>query len=238
VARAAACAYISAMSADPTLIPASPSEDDYVRQVTEATPPALLSEEDPFALFAEWLEEAGKKEPSDPNAMAVSTVDADGLPDSRMVLLKDFDPRGFVFYTNTHSAKGRELEGQPKAALLFHWKSLRRQVRIRGLVEPVSDAEADAYFASRARHSQLGAWASDQSAPLPDRLALEKRVAEMGLKFGLGKVPRPPHWSGYRVVPTAIEFWRDRPFRLHERLVFDRPGKGTGGGWTTKRLFP
>jgi pyridoxamine 5'-phosphate oxidase len=227
-------AYISSMSADPTLIPASPSEDDYVRQVTQATPPALLSEDNPFALFAEWLEEAGKKEPNDPNAMTVSTVDADGMPDSRMVLLKDFDARGFVFYTNTQSAKGEELNGQPKAALLFHWKSLRRQVRIRGIVEPVSEAEADAYFASRARPSQLGAWASDQSRPLPDRLALEKRVAEMGLKFGLGKVPRPPHWSGYRIVPATIEFWRDRPFRLHERLVFDR----AEGGWTTKRLFP
>lgn len=222
------------MSADQTLIPASPSEDDYVRQVTEATPPPLLSEEDPFALFAEWLEDAGKKELNDPNAMTVSTVDADGMPDSRMVLLKDFDQRGFVFYTNTHSAKGRELAANPKAAILFHWKSLRRQVRIRGLVESVTDAEADAYFASRARHSQIGAWASDQSQPLPDRLALEKRVAEMGLKFGLGKVPRPPHWSGYRIVPVAIEFWRDRPFRLHERLVFDRVAEG----WTTKRLFP
>lgn len=227
-------AYIRTMSADPTLIPASPSEDDYVRQVREAAPPALLSEENPFALFAEWLEEAGKKEPSDPNAMTVSTVDADGMPDSRMVLLKDFDARGFVFYTNTESAKGRELAAHPKAALLFHWKSLRRQVRIRGLVEPVSEAEADAYFASRARHSQLGAWASDQSRPLPDRLALEKRVAEMGLKFGLGKVPRPPYWSGYRIVPATLEFWRDRPFRLHERLVFERAGQG----WTTKRLFP
>lgn len=226
--------YIESMSADPTLIPASPSEDDYVRQVTEAAPPALLPEEDPFALFAEWLEEAGKKEPNDPNAMTVSTVDADGMPDSRMVLLKDFDVRGFVFYTNTESAKGVELSGQPKAALLFHWKSLRRQVRIRGLVEPVSPAEADAYFASRARHSQLGAWASEQSRPLPDRLALEKRVAEMGLRYGLGKVPRPPHWSGYRIVPVTLEFWRDRPFRLHERLVFDRVGEG----WTTKRLFP
>ena len=223
-----------AIMTDAPIIPASPSDDDYVRQVTQAAPLPLLAEGDPIAQFQAWLAEAGKSEPNDPNAVTVSTVDAEGLPDSRMVLLKSVDQQGFVFYTNTQSAKGRELAGQPKAALLFHWKSLRRQVRVRGAVEPVTSEEADAYFASRARHSQLGAWASDQSRTLPDRLALERRVAEMGLKFGLGKVPRPPHWSGYRVVPQVIEFWRDRPFRLHERLVYDR----VEGGWTTKRLFP
>lgn len=219
---------------DAPLIPASPSEDDYVRQVTTAEPPPLLPEGDPIALFEAWLAEAGKGEANDPNAMAVATADADGLPDVRMVLLKSVDTRGFVFFTNTQSAKGQELAANPQAALLFHWKSLRRQVRVRGQVEPVSAAEADAYFASRARPSQLGAWASDQSRPLPDRLALERRVAQMGLKFGLGKVPRPPHWSGYRVAPQAIEFWRDRPFRLHERLVYSR----SGDGWTTSRIYP
>jgi pyridoxamine 5'-phosphate oxidase len=215
-------------------IPPTPSEDDYVRQVTEAQPLPLLPEADPLELFETWLKAARESEPNDANAMALSTVDADGLPDVRMVLLKDFDAAGFVFYTNMHSAKGRELAAHPKAALLFHWKSLRRQVRIRGPVEPVTPEEADAYFATRARHSQIGAWASDQSQPLPDRLALEKRVAEFGLKFGLGKVPRPPHWSGYRVKPQSMEFWRDRPFRLHERLVFQR----VGPGWQTSRLFP
>ena len=216
------------------VIPHSPTENDYVRQVAEATPPALLTADDPIALFQDWLAEANKSEPNDANAMTLATVDAEGMPDARMVLLKDIDARGFTFYTNFESAKGRELLAHPKAALVFHWKSLRRQVRVRGEVAQVSEAEADAYFATRARHSQIGAWASDQSRPLPDRLALEKRVAQAGLKFGLGKVPRPPHWSGFRVAPQVIEFWRDRPFRLHERLVFTRAGEG----WTTSRLFP
>lgn len=222
-----------------TLIPPSPSEDDYVRQVAAAEAPSLLSEADPFALFDAWLAEALAKEPNDANAMALATVDEAGLPDVRMVLLKDADPRGFVFYSNVGSAKGRELAANPKAALLFHWKSLRRQVRVRGRVTRVSDAEADAYWATRARPAQLGAWASEQSRPLPDRLALEKRIAEFGLKFGLGKVPRPPHWTGFRIAPEAIEFWRDRPFRLHERLVFARSSdKGGAEGWTTHRLYP
>ena len=224
---------------DKTLIPPSPTEDDYVRQVAAAEALPLLSEDDPLALFNAWLQEALAKEPNDANAMSLATVDATGLPDVRMVLLKDADARGFVFYSNAESAKGRELAANPQAALLFHWKSLRRQVRVRGSVTPVSDAEADAYWATRARPAQLGAWASQQSRPLPDRLALEKRVAEFGLKFGLGKVPRPPHWTGFRVVPESLEFWRDRPFRLHERLVFSRASQeGGGDGWTTHRLFP
>lgn len=225
------------MTATP-LIPPSPAEDDYVRAVTDAAPLELLPENDPFALFETWLREAGAAEPNDPNAMTLATVDADGLPDARMVLLKGVDARGFVFYTNLESAKGRQLASNPKAALMFHWKSLRRVVRVRGIVEPVTDAEADAYFATRARPAQIGAWASAQSRTLADRFALEKAVAKVGLRFGLGKVPRPAHWSGYRVVPTGLEFWRDRPFRLHERLLFERAASGASQGWTTRRLYP
>src|SRR5579859_779500 len=219
---------------DKTLIPPSPSEDDYVAQVAAAEPLPQLSEADPFALFNAWLTEALAKEPNDANAMSLATVDAAGMPDVRMVLLKDADRRGFVFYSHLGSAKGQELSANPKAALLFHWKSLRRQVRVRGAVSPVTPEEADAYWATRARPAQLGAWASEQSRPLPDRLAFEKKIAEFGLKFGLGKVPRPPHCSGWRVEPQVIEFGRDRPFRLHERLQFVRSGEG----WTTSRLFP
>jgi pyridoxamine 5'-phosphate oxidase len=191
---------------------------------------------DPFRLFHEWLEKASTSEPNDPNGMALATVDAQGLPDVRMVLLKGADERGFVFFTNLESAKGRELASNPRAALCFHWKSLRRQIRIRGPITLVSDAEADEYFATRARDSQIGAWASRQSRPLETRFELEREVARYAAKFGLGKVPRPPHWSGFRLAPVRIEFWRDRPFRLHDRLVFER--EKPEGAWRTSRLFP
>ena len=216
-------------------IPPSPSQADYLA-ATKANEAPLPEGGDPFALFGQWFAEAKKKEPNDANAMALATVDAAGLPDVRMVLLKDFDAAGFVFYTNTESAKGAELAANPKAALNFHWKSLRRQVRVRGLVEPVSAAEADAYFATRARDAQIGAWASDQSRPLEGPLALQKKVAEQAARFGFGAVPRPPHWSGYRIVPVVIEFWRDKAFRLHERLAFSRAAPG--GAWTVQKLYP
>ncbi len=192
--------------------------------------------EEPFRLFAQWMRDAEAKEPNDPNAMAVASVDETGMPDVRMVLLKGFDEAGFVFYTNFESKKGVELQATPKAALLFHWKSLRRQVRIRGVVEVVTRAEADAYFASRPRASRIGAWASRQSRPLESRFALEKAVAEYGLRHALGEVPRPPHWSGFRVVPSAIEFWHDRPFRLHDRIEFTRAAPGAV--WEKTRLYP
>ena len=189
---------------------------------------------DPFALFGEWLEEATRTEPNDPNAVALATVDGDGMPNVRMVLLKGFDDQGFVFYTNYESAKGQEILGAMKAAMCFYWKSLRRQVRLRGDVELVSEAEADTYFASRPRASRIGAWASRQSRTLESRFALEKAVAEYTAKHLIGEIPRPEHWSGFRIVPRTIEFWHDRPFRLHDRTVFTRDA----GGWTKTRLFP
>ena len=198
--------------------------------------PGFATRDDPLALFAEWLQDAGKSEPNDANAMALATADEDGLPNARMVLLKGSDERGFVFYTNTESQKGQELAGTMKAALCFHWKSLRRQVRVRGLVEPVSEAEADAYFASRPRDSRIGAWASQQSRPLESRFALETAVAMYGARYALGEVPRPAYWSGYRVKPLSIEFWHDRPFRLHERIVFRRAA--VDGKWSKTRLYP
>jgi len=189
---------------------------------------------DPFALFDEWLAEARLSEPNDPEAMAVATVDADGRPSARMVLLKGHGPDGFVFYTNQQSRKGDELAGNPNAALLFHWKSLRRQIRIEGKVAPVEAAEADSYFATRSRDSQLGAWASDQSRSLASRAEFEARYEEMRARFDGGDVPRPPHWSGYRVTPDRIEFWNDRAHRLHERRLFTRDGSG----WREGLLYP
>ena len=219
-------------------IPPSPTREEYARDYAAALAAngdeTIFDRTEPIGLFVEWLEQARAHEPNDANAMGLSTVDADGAPDSRMVLLKDVDGRGFTFYSNRGSAKGTELEATPRAALLFHWKSLRRQVRVRGAVEPVGAAEADAYFASRARESRIGAWASDQSRPLASRADLEAAVARETERFEGQDVPRPDGWTGWRVIPEAVEFWRDRPFRLHDRLQFTR----AGDAWTRTRLQP
>jgi pyridoxamine 5'-phosphate oxidase len=191
---------------------------------------------DPLALFAEWYADAQKTEPDVPDAMTLATVGSDGMPAARMVLLKGYDDEGFVFYTNTQSRKGQHLAAHPKAALLFHWKSLKRQVRLEGPVTPTTAEEADDYFATRQRGSQIGAWASDQSRPLETRFALEKRVAEFTAKHMIGKVPRPPHWSGFRLQPSLIEFWQDGAFRLHDRLEYRRGGPGEP--WSTRTLYP
>jgi pyridoxamine 5'-phosphate oxidase len=191
---------------------------------------------EPIDLFKQWFAEAKQREINDPNAMSLATVDASGLPDVRMVLLKDADARGFVFYTNLESAKGEELKSNLQAAVCFHWKSLGRQVRVRGPVVAVSAEEADAYFATRPKDSQIGAWASRQSRAMEGRFALEKEVARFAAKYALTGVPRPPHWSGFRIQPLQIEFWRARPFRLHERLCYRR--ETLQSAWTTEHLFP
>jgi len=193
-----------------------------------------MSAADPFALFASWFAEARASEPNDSNAMALATADAAGRPSARMVLLKGHDARGFVFYTNLESRKATDLVANPHAALLFHWKSLRRQVRIEGPISRITDGEGDAYFTTRSRDSQLGAWASDQSRPLDSRATFEARYEDMRTRFANGAVPRPPHWSGFRVVPDRIEFWTDREHRLHERRLFVREGNG----WSEGLLYP
>ncbi len=191
---------------------------------------------EPFALLRAWLAEAGEREINDPEAMTLATVDASGMPDARMVLCKQADERGLVFYTNVESAKGLELAATPKAAALFHWKSLRRQLRVRGTVARVTDAEVDAYFASRARQSRVGAWASQQSRPLESRAKLEEAAAAYAEKFGEGDIPRPDYWVGFRLTPVQIEFWQDGQFRLHDRIVFWRPGEASP--WSRERLYP
>jgi pyridoxamine 5'-phosphate oxidase len=191
---------------------------------------------DPFTLFSEWLADARRTEINDPNAMTLATIGRDGAPDARIVLLKGQDARGLVFYTNYQSRKGEELASDPRATLVFHWKSLQRQIRVEGRVERVTPEEADAYFASRPRLSKVGAWASDQSRPLAERAELERRLAEAEARFPGDDVPRPPHWSGFRLLPHRFEFWREMPYRLHDRLIFARASEGDA--WSTGRLFP
>jgi pyridoxamine 5'-phosphate oxidase len=207
-----------------------------MKHQTPLTSGDFTAADEPFALFEAWLNEAIKSEPNDPNAMALATVDPDGLPDVRMVLMKGFDTEGFVFYSHIASQKGRELAANPKAALLFHWKSLRRQVRIRGNVTPVTDAEADAYFATRPKQAQIGAWASKQSEALESRFAFEQAIAKVAARYVIGEVPRPPGWSGWRITPVRIEFWHDRPFRLHDRIEFRRDAAGQK--WSKTRMYP
>ena len=212
------------------------SDTSPIERTTWLTSGDFTAADEPFALFATWLKDATASEPRDPNAMTLATVDGAGMPNARMVLLKGVDARGFVFYTNMDSTKGQELDAAHKAALVFHWKSLNRQVRLRGDVERVTPAEADAYFATRPKQAQIGAWASKQSAPLESRLAFEKAVALYAAKFALSDVPRPPQWSGYRLLPMSIEFWHDRPFRLHDRVVFKR--EALSAPWNKTRLYP
>ncbi len=207
-----------------------------MKHQTPLTSGDFTAADEPFALFEAWLNEATKSEPNDPNAMALATVDPDGLPDVRMVLMKGFDTEGFVFYSHIASQKGRELAANPKAALLFHWKSLRRQVRIRGNVTPVTDTEADAYFATRPKQAQIGAWASKQSQELESRFAFEQAIAKVAARYVIGEVPRPPGWSGWRITPSRIEFWHDRPFRLHDRIEFRRDAAGQK--WSKTRMYP
>ena len=202
----------------------------------ELTTGDFTEQNEPFTLFGAWLREAETTEPNDPNAVALATVDKDGLPNVRMVLLKGFDSDGFVFYTNFESQKGKEILSQKKAAMCFHWKSLRRQVRLRGLVEVVSDKEADEYYKTRARGSRIGAWASKQSRPLEGRFSLEKAVAEYTARYAIGDIPRPPYWSGFRIRPLSIEFWHDRQFRLHDRIEFRRDVPE--GAWEKVRMYP
>lgn len=203
-------------------------------QASANADPTIFEESDPFALFGRWLAEARAHEPNDPNAFALATADAAGAPDVRMVLLKGLEEGGFTFYTNLESAKGRQLAANPQAAALFHWKTLRRQVRVRGRAEPVRPEDADVYFGQRARDARIGAIASDQSRPLPSRAELERRIAEVEARYPEGDPDRPPHWSGWRIIPDAWEFWRDRPFRLHDRLVFERDGSD----WRRGLLYP